>query len=77
MYKYNLHGLLFVTGDDLMLLVDNVSQCIANQNFEESLFLNIVTMSSSLKMYGQQLESVYKGKIVKYLLLIYFFSKHL
>uniref|UniRef100_A0A1B6C226 K Homology domain-containing protein n=2 Tax=Clastoptera arizonana TaxID=38151 RepID=A0A1B6C226_9HEMI len=49
--------------DDIMQIVDTVSQSIANQNFDGALHYNIVNMNSHLKIHGQQLESVYKDQL--------------
>lgn len=44
-----------------MALADSVCQHITNGNCDRSLQGNVLTLSASLKLYGQQLETIYKG----------------
>jgi hypothetical protein len=45
-----------------MALADSVCQQIINGTCDRSLQGNVMTLSGSLKLYGQQLETIYKGK---------------
>jgi hypothetical protein len=46
-----------------MALADSVSMHLANANFDHVLRVNIISICNSLKMFGQQLETVYKGMV--------------
>ena len=47
-----------------MALADTVCQHILNGNSDRALQSNVVTLSASLKLYGQQLETIYKGNLL-------------
>jgi len=46
-----------------MALADSVSMHLANANFDNLLRVNIISICNSLKKFGQQLETVYKGMV--------------
>lgn len=46
-----------------MALADSVSMHLANANFDNVLRVNIISICNSLKKFGQQLETVYKGMV--------------
>jgi hypothetical protein len=46
-----------------MALADSVSMNLANSNFDQMLRVNIISICNSLKLFGQQLETVYKGTV--------------
>jgi len=46
-----------------MALADSVSMHLANANFDNVLCMNIMSICNSLKKFGQQLETVYKGMV--------------
>jgi len=46
-----------------MALADSVSMHLANANFDHMLRVNIISICNSLKLFGQQLETVYKGTV--------------
>ncbi|XP_054289269.1 eukaryotic translation initiation factor 4E-binding protein Mextli-like isoform X1 [Macrosteles quadrilineatus] len=48
---------------ELMILVDSVSQSILDQNYSDKLISNIAAMSVRLKQNGYQLESIYKDQL--------------
>jgi hypothetical protein len=48
---------------DLMNLVDTVSQNIFEQNYSDMLTSSVSVMSVKLKQHGPQLESIYKGEL--------------
>ncbi|XP_034233992.1 eukaryotic translation initiation factor 4E-binding protein Mextli isoform X3 [Thrips palmi] len=52
-----------VSVDEVMALADTVCQHILNGNCDRALQSNVVTLSSSLKLYGQQLETIYKDQL--------------
>lgn len=49
--------------EDIMALADSVSMHLANANFDHVLRVNIISICNSLKMFGQQLETVYKDQL--------------
>ncbi|GFG33118.1 hypothetical protein Cfor_03414 [Coptotermes formosanus] len=49
--------------EDIMALADSVSMHLANANFDHLLRVNIISICNSLKMFGQQLETVYKDQL--------------
>ncbi|XP_075212443.1 eukaryotic translation initiation factor mextil isoform X3 [Lycorma delicatula] len=49
--------------DNLMCLVENVSQHIINTTYDDTLRRNILTLSDNLKVFGCQLEPVYKDQL--------------
>jgi hypothetical protein len=49
--------------EDIMALADSVSMNLANSNFDQMLRVNIISICNSLKLFGQQLETVYKGTV--------------
>ncbi|XP_026275251.1 eukaryotic translation initiation factor 4E-binding protein Mextli isoform X2 [Frankliniella occidentalis] len=52
-----------ISVDEVMTLADLVCQHIINGNCDRSLQSNVLTLSSSLKLYGQQLETIYKDQL--------------
>lgn len=46
-----------------MALADSVSMHLANANFDQMLRVNIISICNSLKLFGQQLETIYKGTV--------------
>lgn len=63
-----------VSVDEVMALADSVCQHITNGNCDRSLQSNVLTLSSSLKLYGQQLEAVYKGIFTSFKLYMCFLA---
>uniref|UniRef100_A0A1B6HZA1 Uncharacterized protein n=1 Tax=Homalodisca liturata TaxID=320908 RepID=A0A1B6HZA1_9HEMI len=47
---------------DLMILVENSSQSLLDKNYDETLTANVAVMYSKLKIHGQQLETIFKGR---------------
>lgn len=52
-----------ISVDEVMALADTVCQHILNGNSDRALQSNVVTLSASLKLYGQQLETIYKDQL--------------
>lgn len=46
-----------------MALADTVSMHLASANFDQLLRVNIISICNNLKLFGQQLETVYKGMV--------------
>ncbi|KAG8263208.1 hypothetical protein J6590_038097 [Homalodisca vitripennis] len=51
-----------LTVQDLMILVENSSQSLLDKNYDETLTANVAVMYSKLKIHGQQLETIFKGR---------------
>ncbi|PNF34350.1 hypothetical protein B7P43_G15492 [Cryptotermes secundus] len=49
--------------EDIMALADTVSMHLANANFDQLLRVNIISICNNLKLFGQQLETVYKDQL--------------
>ncbi|XP_021939688.1 eukaryotic translation initiation factor 4E-binding protein Mextli isoform X2 [Zootermopsis nevadensis] len=49
--------------EDIMALADSVSMHLANANFDQMLRVNIISICNSLKLFGQQLETIYKDQL--------------
>lgn len=50
----------FVAVDDLIVLTEGVAYQMMQGNFDRALQSNVATMYSNLKLYGAQLEALYK-----------------
>lgn len=61
LFCYFLSCMFYLLVDEVMALADTVCQHILNGNCDRALQSNVVNLSSSLKLYGQQLETIYKG----------------
>ncbi|XP_069698556.1 eukaryotic translation initiation factor 4E-binding protein Mextli isoform X2 [Periplaneta americana] len=49
--------------EDIMALADSVSMHLANANFDQMLRVNIISLCNTLKVFGQQLETIYKDQL--------------
>jgi len=62
-----LTDLYFVPVEEVMSLADSVCQLITNGGCDDrTMQASVLALSGSLKLYGQQLEAVYKGSPQKW-----------
>ena len=54
------YNLFFVAVDDLIVLTEAVAYQMMQGNYDRALQSNVATMYSNLKLYGAQLEALYK-----------------
>lgn len=66
--------ILFFTVDDLIVLTEAVAYQMMQGNYDRALQSNVATMYSNLKLYGAQLEALYKDFLDRFVLVFYVFK---
>lgn len=66
--------ILFFTVDDLIVLTEAVAYQMMQGNYDRALQSNVATMYSNLKLYGAQLEALYKDFLDRFVFVFYVFK---
>lgn len=66
---------LCLTVDDLIVLTEAVAYQMMQGNYDRALQSNVATMYSNLKLYGAQLEALFKDFLDRLVLFFFLFSK--